>query len=63
MEIKRSTIGEELEEIWSIIKENSDEKKRNGVNDCRQYAKGWHYDLYETRQDDCPVFELYGEAQ
>jgi hypothetical protein len=54
-----------LEYIWSIIKVNNDEKERNrkGPDGGRQYAAGWHYDLYEARQNDCTVFELHGEAQ
>ena len=39
------------------------ERNRKRTDGDRQFAARRHYNLHETRQVDCAVCELYGEAQ
>ena len=58
MDSNYSRISEQL-----IILSYEKERNRKRTDGGRQFAARWNYNLHETRQDDCAVCELHGEAQ
>ena len=58
MDSNYSRISEQL-----IILRYEKERNRKRTDGGRQFAARWNYNLHETRQDDCAVCELHGEAQ